>query len=321
MNYLFEHDTNKFDPEFQDKAWAWLAEQAGTGLEWPVGGHSLYVRVVIEVAWAVVADTRTAEAYKVAKWLYSVDFMKYQVSSEYNCEEPYVSKETIHAWLSSRPCPNWYAGHFVPTLWPTTALAEVGGNPDRELRKTVAYPLVEAQPSAYILEEVLLHFLWTAGPVGEVTLDHLDYSFSMTSMTKWTLLNEHDIDLDNLQQSAHNWLDESITIFSNKFWANPDVAAQLKSWSETYTVDPQLLTKYALFKELENEPRAACGNDGTTADNLMTDITAMMPYDTSTIAGRNEILTKIQSLYTSSGHPSITGDRLHDIWVGAGGSE
>ena len=319
MNYLFTHDTNKFDADFQQAAWDWLKINAGTGVEWPVGGHSLYVRVVIEVAWAVVENTRSEEAYKVAKWLYSVDFMKYQISSEYNCEEPYVSKDTIHAWLSSRPCPNWYAGHFVPTLWPQTALADVGGDPDRELRQTVAYPLVEGKPSAYILEEILLDFLWTSAPVGDVKLDHLDYSFSMT---KWTILTDHNIDLTNLKQSIHDWLNESVAIFSAKFWANPEVAAQLQGWTEVYAGSPQLFTKFALLKDLEvTETRAPCGEEASVEDNIWKAITDLTTFDydhSGNDGGRDEFLAAVEQIYQDEGYTGTIPD-LQAIWVAAGG--
>ena len=298
MNYLFTHETNRFDQEFQDAAWAWFTAESGTGKEWPVGGHSLYVRAFIQVSWEVVANTRSASAYKVAKWLYSVDFMKYQVSTEYSCEEPYLSQDTIHAWLSSRPCPNWFEGYFKTTLWPQTALAEVGGNPNRQLRPTVAYPLVEGVPSNYILEELYLDMLWNAAPVGEVKLDHLDYSFSMT---KWTILGDHNLDLDNLQQSAHDWLDNTIDIFGKKFWANPDVAAQLVSWSENYTVSYQLLVKYALLKALEvTETRAPCGADPSMEDNIWKRLTEMVTVEGAN-HGKDKFFDEIQEIYRSEG--------------------
>merc|ERR1712062_245696 len=145
-------------------------------------------------------------------------------------------------------------------------------------RETVAYPLVEGLPSNYILEELLLDFLWNVPLVdgtGVVTLDHLDYTFSMT---KWTILGTHSLDLDNLQQSAHDWLDETIRIFSEKFWADQDVAAQLKAWSQDYVVSAQLMTKYVLILEVEAEGRAPCGENASVADNVWKGITDLTTF-------------------------------------------
>jgi len=313
-NYLFSHETNRFSERFQKDVWDFLRAEAGNGLEWPVGGHSLYVRVVIEYAWEVVKHERTPEAYAIAKWLYSVDFMKYQVSSEYNCEEPYLTKEDIHMWLSSRPCPNWFEGHFKTVLWPATG----GRDPDRELRETVAYPLVEGLPSNYILEELLLDFLWQVplvDGVGQVELDHLDYSFSMT---KWTILGDHNLDIDNLQQSAHDWLDVTIDTFSKKFWASPVIAGNLKEWSKTYTPSPQLLTKYALIKEVEAEGRAACSEEASVADNVWKGLTDLTTYTGD--SAKDDFFTDIKAVYTSAGHEAPSDDRLNSIWNSASGN-
>ena len=316
-NYLFEHDTNPFNEDFQADVWEFLRNAAGTGLEWPVGGHSLYVRVVIEFAWDVVKNDRSPEAYRIAKWLYSVDFMKYQVSSEYNCEEPYLTKEDIHNFLSSRPCPNWFEGHFKTVLFPNAA------GPDRELRQTVAYPLVEGLPSNYILEEILLDFLWHV-PLGEdgngvVELDHLDYTFSMT---KWTILGDHDIDLANLQESVHAWVETTIEIFSKKFWASPVVAGQLKDWVKTYKVSPQLLVKYELLADMEKtEQRAACDQEASVADHVWKEITDLTFYE-GLDGGRGEFLHAIEEIYKNNEFEveKHNYEYLLDIWTRAEGA-
>ena len=45
--------------------------------------------------WEIVKDHRSEEAYKIMRWFYSVDWMKFQVSTDYLCEKPYFEKSDI----------------------------------------------------------------------------------------------------------------------------------------------------------------------------------------------------------------------------------
>merc|ERR1719397_2314933 len=138
-------------------------------------------------------------------------------------------------------------------------------------------------------------------------------------MTKWTILGDHVLDQDNLQQSGHDWLDSTIQIFSDKFWADPDVAAQLQNWSVDYKVSPQLLTKYVLILEVEAEGRAACGEPASIADDVWKGIT-----DLTTFTGdseKSDFFDAIIDVYLQAGHQSVPSRaRLDQIWASAGGS-
>ena len=58
---------------------------------------SFSARSFVEMVGNIIQDERSEEAYKIAKWFYSVDWMKFMVASEYVCDEPYLNKQDIHS--------------------------------------------------------------------------------------------------------------------------------------------------------------------------------------------------------------------------------
>ena len=114
---------------------------AGTGLEWHPKSSHPYVRNFVLMFWNLVKDDRTPEAYAIAKWFYGVDWMKFQVAAEWNCEEPYISKEHVHSWVDSRVCPTWFNDTFLGNLWP-----EAAGETGRAMRGSFALDKVQLSP-------------------------------------------------------------------------------------------------------------------------------------------------------------------------------
>ena len=61
-------------------------ELSGTGLEWHPKSSHPYVRNFVLMFWNLVKDDRSQQAYKIAQWFYGVDWMKFQIAAEWNCE-------------------------------------------------------------------------------------------------------------------------------------------------------------------------------------------------------------------------------------------
>ena len=101
-----------------------------------------------------------------------------------NLKKPYLTKEDIHKWLSSRPCPNWAEEVFKKSLWPESTLGKSG----REIPpgfQSYAAPLIGLPPKRFILLEIFLDFFWgvplDANGQSEVEQVHVDFSLAMTS--------------------------------------------------------------------------------------------------------------------------------------------
>merc|ERR1719245_975211 len=137
-------------------------------------------------------------------------------------------------------------------------------------------------------------------------------------MTKHTILVEHNLDLFQLGQSAHEWIDETINIFSKQFWANLAIVANLRDWSTNYKPSPQLLLKYALMKELElEESRAPCDQSASTTDKLVKRITDLPPFnDFDGDEGREQLIDSIISIFDDENYEGNNPgyEILADVW-------
>ena len=178
----------------------------------------------------------------------------------------------------------------------------------------------------YILLELLLDLLWQV-PLDEnehtpVTQDHIDFTLFVSALV---LKAPHKFEEGDFPTAVRDWMKFIINFYATidhpYITPIPQVVSDLYSWLDEHTIPAQLLTKYKLINELEtSHQRAPCGEEGTTADNLIEQISRLQRFDQED--GSRLFLLALKDIFeenSSSDTSYFDIDYLQNVWEQAGG--